>query len=241
MGLLLAVACQQKPVSTITISGNWICQNAVDSVLKYQSIAHSPIPPFELVFWEGRDSLLYRNPFEAALFPFKRLSSSQLSFISFVEANMTSTLTFASDSVMQLDKPAFVFRKINPAWCRPSEMKGWETGLESYFYRTLLAGVYEVEQSYLDKALSDNAVVFADDQSVTGTLRSNRCQLIMGGDEAAADLDVFYLWNTDSTYSQYGWKLQGKQLSVYAMKNTAAADEKPYYEHDKLLLVLKKK
>lgn len=239
--IFVLCCCQSKTKQTTSLSGNWICQNAADSVLKYQSFVNSPLPPFELVFWEGRDSLLYLNPFEAALFPFKSVSDKQVSFTGFVDAKLASTLTFQTDSTMTMDNPPFQFTKLPSAWCKPSMMKGWETGLESYFYRTLLAGVYQVEQTNLPKTLSDSVIVFADDQSVTGTLRSNRCQLIMGGDEAEADTDIFHLWNTDSTYSQYGWKLSGKQLTVYSMKNASAADEKPFYERDKMLLVLRKK
>lgn len=239
--IFVLCCCQTKTKQTASLSGNWICQNAADSVLKYQSFVNSPLPPFELVFWEGRDSLLYLNPFEAALFPFKSLSDKQVSFTGFVDAKLASVLTFQTDSTLAMDNPPFQFTKLPSAWCKPSMMKGWETGLESYFYRKLLAGVYQVEQANLPKTLNDSTIVFADDQSVTGTLRSNRCQLIMGGDEAEANTDIFHLWNTDSTYSQYGWKRSDNQLTVYSVKNVSAADEKPFYERDKMLLVLRKK
>lgn len=236
---LLFASCQQK-TPTNRFSGNWICQNAVDSVMKYHSVTQSSIVPFEFVFREGIDSVLYLNTFESAIFPFKKTSDNQLIIKGFIR-DSTSTFTLTPEGKLRMEPGGFEFFRADTALYQASMMTGWKTSLQRFFYQKILAGVYQVEQSYLPEELNDSLVVFANDQSVTGTLRTPKCEMFLGGDEAEGNRDMFSFRNSDSTFSQWAWKMEDNRLKIFGIKNVSQPDEKPYYEANKLMLVLKKK
>lgn len=239
IGMLGLGACQHKP-SPGGFVGNWLCQNAIDSVAKFGSVVQSPLVPFEFVIRPELDSVLYLNTFEAALFPVQSLSDTQFQIKGFI-TDSASTFTLQPSGKLRLEPGGFEFVRADSSLLQPTGMAGWPSALERFFYQKLLAGIYEVKEAHLPDTLSQQSVIFADDQSVTGALRTARCRMLLGGDQANGGLDILSFRNSDSTYSTWGWQRKADALRIYTTKNTSAPNEKPYYEADKLVLVLKKK
>lgn len=235
---MVLVACQSKP-AVRGFEGNWLCQNAVDSVDKYGSVVRSPLVPFEFVFREDSDSVLYLNTFEAAVFPTQRLSDTQVQIRGFI-TDSASTFTLQPNGKLRLEPGGFEFFRADTSLLEATGLKGWASALQRYFYQRLLAGTYQVSEAHLPDTLSESSVIFANDRSVTGALRTARCQMLLGGDEAAGAVDMLSFRNSDSTFSKWGWQRSATELKIFSLKNTASPNQKPYWEPQTLVLVLKR-
>lgn len=223
-------ACSPKKEATKPdFAGHWICQNAHDSVLVAGSVVRSSLPPFEVVFRSNTDSMLYVNAFEMAKFPVRRRNDTQYEIIGFIR-DSTSVFTLGTDGHLTLVAGDGQIRFFRADSNLAMPIFGqWKASLPQFYTKTFVAGEYQT----LDKKKVDI--------SEMGAVRGwnfSKIDLIMGGDEASGDIDMAYLTNINGEKEKMGWKLAGKKLSFFSVKNLSQPTEKPYWQAEKEVFVL---
>ena len=217
---LLLASCSAPTPPKPTYTGHWICKNAYLTVMDSMSINRATLPPFELVFREGIDSMLFLNPLEIAAFPIHKNAENQRTVIGFIRDSI-STFTLSDDGNLHFvsGNGQMDFFKADSNLAEPFYGK-WKTTLKNFYVESLISGKYLSGKDSL--SVSPMGVVRA---SKTMT----KIDLLMGGDDAQGNIDMAIITKPNGEKTKIGWRILGKKLNFYALQNSSSPKEKPYW------------
>jgi hypothetical protein len=219
--MIWLVACQEKATKTKpTFTGYWVCANANDSVMAKHSLIKSPIPPFELVFRQGTDSVFYLNGFEMASFPVKRLNETQYEISGFIRDSI-SVFTLDTDGYLNfVDGDGHIrFFRADSNLATPVVGK-WKSTLQNYYQKQFWAGDY--------KTTDGKPVSITPAGIVKGFRNWAKLTMVLGSNVAQSDIDMAMLKTTDNQTELLGWKQDGKQLVFYNMNQVEGTQKNRY-------------
>ncbi len=228
------LACQSPKTETPkpSFTGHWICKNAYLAVMDSQSINRSTLPPFELVFRDGIDSVLYVNAFEMAVFPVKNIAQNQRSILGFIR-DSTSNFTLSDDGNLHLisGNGQIDFFKADSSLAEVFYKK-WTTTLKNFYSESLLSG------QYLE---GDKLLKISPLGVISGSKDYQRIELILGGDQADGSTDLAILSKTNGEQSKVAWRRVGNALRLSTAINASKPNEKPYWKAGERLVTFVEK
>jgi hypothetical protein len=203
-------ACSSPTPQKPSYTGHWICKNAYLSVMDSMSIQGAALPPFELVFREGIDSMLFLNPIEIATFPVHKISDNQRTVIGFIRDSI-STFTLSDDGNLhfvsgdgQMD-----FFKADSNLAEPFYGK-WKTTLKNFYTEALLSGRYLQGRDSL--SVSPMGVV-------KGSKSFVKLDLLLDSEGSTNKTDLVVATKANGEKVKIAWRISSKKLDFYTLQN----------------------
>ncbi|MBN8588125.1 MAG: hypothetical protein J0L94_07335 [Rhodothermia bacterium] len=237
------LGCKNTPETPLTATnwtGNWIDEGTRQVVLKNGTFLATQTLPIELIFTDRADSVYVQNgTFESGAISYQVKKPNQLE-IRLFDAQKPTTVTLEDENHLSFHNHRtgtdHTFVRIKAAVTD----KQIGAVMPNYYLEHLLKGKYRVVGQNKEEPNVQAFFTILANGRVQG-LDATHVQLVIGGDLAAADIDVLSLINiTRRQVRHLGWRKEGAKLLLYYLVNAADKTKKFQYRAGKVAFVLER-
>lgn len=232
---------QQQAAGRI-VAGSWVCADVLNQVAQAKSIRQlKDYPPYtELIFMQDSGALLALNgQVDMVTLSYSCLNGGSALQVSDLDGNEEACIRIVNDSTLELSNvystDTWRYVKAAAQGVPPAAGGSLPEAFPALLNQALISGTYTVKN-----AVEPYRIVLRSNGYIAHSADFTRYTLCYNGScNMYSHEDLIYLSNNRHG-DFYGWKIQGRTLTIYSLRPVSMPDEITEYTFGKPVLVLEK-